>query len=239
MKTKIIVCLTLFCLFSLTLTSPTLAKAKNIARGVFINYTKAKSKKPGGSPATDMNATYKYSGIHWTNPNVSYVVDASLSGIMPADAITAVNAGFDTWENEINPFGFADKSIIDYTYNLSAPATSGTPALDGQNTISWGSLGSGTIAATYYWYTRKGKVLVEFDMIFNKNMPWSSSGENSKFDIHNIAAHEAGHTLVLNDLYLSSNRELTMYGYGAMGETKKRDLGYGDMLGVERIYPVR
>jgi hypothetical protein len=29
---------------------------------------------------------------------------------------------------------------------------------------------------------------------------------------------------------------LTMYGYGALGELKKDSLGYGDALGVRKIY---
>jgi len=48
--------------------------------------------------------------------------------------------------------------------------------------------------------------------------------------------HEAGHWLMLGDLYNSTDSELTMYGYGSTRELKKDTLGYGDELGVEYIY---
>lgn len=49
--------------------------------------------------------------------------------------------------------------------------------------------------------------------------------------------HEAEHWIMLGDLYNSLDSELTMYGYGSTGQTKKDTLGYGDDLGVERVYP--
>ena len=217
------------------------AKVKQpIDRGVFIDYAKGKGnghKPPSGGIPTDQSTTYKYNGVHWETPNVTYRVDQASSGLDPASALAAVQAGFDAWENELNPFGLPDASIIDYTYDLSPVTTSGEPKLDGENSVSWGTTPSNAIAVTYYWYTRRGKKLVEFDMVLSKALPWSAAGAANTYDVQNITTHEAGHTLVLLDLYNYADSKLTMYGYGALGETNKRDLGLGDMLGVEKIYP--
>jgi hypothetical protein len=49
-----------------------------------------------------------------------------------------------------------------------------------------------------------------------------------------VLLHEVGHTLHLKDLYAPECSELTMYSYGAYGETKKRTLDVGDIAGVSR-----
>ena len=78
---------------------------------------------------------------------------------------------------------------------------------------------------------------VEFDIVFEDNYTWSSTGEAGKYDIQNIATHELGHTLKLGDLYGSGDTEKTMYGYAASGETKKRTLHQDDIDGICYIYP--
>jgi len=55
--------------------------------------------------------------------------------------------------------------------------------------------------------------------------------------VQDIATHEFGHWVGLDDLYLSLDRDLTMYGYGAGGELKKRTLGTGDITGVRAVAP--
>ncbi len=249
MKTKLFTIISLSLILALVLSVPVQAKKvkEPVDRGVFIDYAKAKGGKGGGGgrgggggkggPPTDQSRTYKYSGVHWEDPDVEYRVDQASSGMDPAAALSAVQAGFNTWETEFNPFGLPDMSIIDYSHNPSPVTNSGGPSLDGENSISWGKTPSGAIAVTYYWYYRAGKRLVETDMILSNELRWSTTGASTAYDVQNIVTHEAGHTLVLLDLYNTKDSELTMYGYGSLGETKKRDLGIGDMLGVERIYP--
>ncbi len=65
----------------------------------------------------------------------------------------------------------------------------------------------------------------------------TNAGVAGTYDIRNIMTHEAGHWVMLGDLYNNSDSELTMYGYGLTGEIKKDTLGYGDELGVESVYP--
>jgi len=117
--------------------------------------------------------------------------------------------------------------------------------VDYVNTVTWRPISDlNVIAVTYFAWNRTTKELIEFDIIFNSNLAWDidPDGEGSttltgeNFDVRNIAAHEAGHTLVLDDLYTPKARELTMYGYSAPRETKKISLGLGDKLGIEKLY---
>ena len=58
----------------------------------------------------------------------------------------------------------------------------------------------------------------------------------SKMDVQNIITHEIGHSAGMNDLYSSSCLDETMYGYASEGETKKRDLNSGDIVGIKKLY---
>ncbi|MCK4367642.1 MAG: matrixin family metalloprotease [Thermoplasmata archaeon] len=55
-------------------------------------------------------------------------------------------------------------------------------------------------------------------------------------DFENVATHELGHRVGLADLYNAKSSEQTMYGYADYGETKKRTLEAGDIVGVQALY---
>ena len=80
-------------------------------------------------------------------------------------------------------------------------------------------------------------------MVFNTAYKWGidPDGEggvslSSRFDVQDIATHEAGHTLMLDDLYEPEASRLTMFGYGSYGETYARTLGAGDKTGMLAIF---
>ena len=73
-------------------------------------------------------------------------------------------------------------------------------------------------------------------MVLDKDENWSTTSDAGTFDVRSIATHEAGHTLVLGDIYSPRDATLTMYGYALTGNTDKRDLATGDELGVQAIY---
>src|SRR3989339_43583 len=157
---------------------------------------------PLGTPYTDTYNVYAYSGVHWSTGRV-VTYSVNTKGA-PAGAIIAVNR------------------------------------YDGKNVISWGRLGRGIIAQTTVWYYTTTLEIVEFGMVFNTAYKWGidADGEGSAytltnaFDVQNIATHEAGHTSMLDDLYMPETSALTMYGYGSYGQTYAISLGAGDVNGI-------
>jgi hypothetical protein len=167
---------------------------------------------------------YSYSGYHRDPANCYYHINSTL----PLEWLPAIQAGDAAWDAAGSAFRFYYEGTTD------RPG----PSYDGYNVICSGDLGiGGTIAANYYWYTRKDKVVLENDIVFNSRLPWATDGNPYAYDVQNIGTHEQGHCLLLNDLYKSYQSEMTMYGYGAKGETKKRTLEFGDIDGINYIYP--
>jgi hypothetical protein len=179
-----------------------------------------KPQKPGGRKPPKL---YSYSGYHREPASCYYRVN---SGV-PTGWLGAIQASDATWDEAGSQFRFYYDGIT----------TATGPTYDGVNVVAQAFLGSGGILAqNTYWYLRKGKLVLENDMVFNTYYDWSTSGEPSKYDVQNICTHEMGHCLVLNDLYTSVAAEQTMYGYAGLGETKKRSLEQGDKDGILRIY---
>lgn len=206
---------------------------------VFVHYPQGNVPywSPLKAPApTDQDTTYKYTGIHWATPYVEYAVNPSGAPVGAGDAIAA---SFDTWEvapGEITFTHLGDTELIG-------------SIIDGNNVISWEDISAdypNAIAVTVVWYYRGSKAIVDVDTIMNSGLNWSvntcsdlkceTSAGVSSYDVQNIMTHEAGHWLMLLDLYQWKTQKLTMYGYGIWGELQKRTLGLGDELGIDRIY---
>lgn len=177
--------------------------------------------KPEKKPPTVK--LYSYSGYHREPASCYWHANTGLT----SEWVAAIQAGAGAW----NDAGAA------FTFYYSGTTASSGPTYDGVNVVTRANLGSGGILAqNTYWYIRRGKIVVENDIVFNSYYPWSTSGAPGAYDVQNIGTHELGHDLVLNDLYASYQTEQTMYGYGALGETKKRTLESGDTEGIVRIY---
>jgi len=190
---------------------------------------------PIGTPSTDSYDVFAYSGIHWsaTTTNIAYYVKTKGA---PAGAVEAVKAAFEEWDGEIGDSLFSD--------DVGTVTKGAGNKFDGKNIISWARLGRGIIAQTTVWFYSETKEIVEFGIVFSTAYKWGidADGEGTTytltkmFDIQNIATHEAGHTLMLDDLYMPETSALTMYGYGDYGETYARSLGAGDISGINYIY---
>ncbi len=214
--------------------------ASDIERGVFVHYPHAKDQARGGGSATgDQVNDYKYNGIHWSGvtPTVNYEVNPANSlGLSESEIVNAVSTAFGEWMGNNPSDGKYIRFVDNGLTNLDTPTN---PSMDGANTVSFEPLNSAypnAIAVTFYWYSRGSKALLETDTVFNSDLPWSTSGDSTSYDLQNIATHEFGHWLVLGDLYSSRDSALTMYGYGGLGEIIKRDLGRGDITGINKIY---
>lgn len=110
--------------------------------------------------------------------------------------------------------------------------------LDGVNAILWKKLERSTVGATFVWFIRSTGEVVEVDTVFNQRHPWGNfdnspdcQGSAEAYDLENIATHEFGHWIGLDDLFDDAAKDLTMYGFSAGGEVKKRTLGRGDIRG--------
>lgn len=157
---------------------------------------------------------YSYSGIHWSSYPVSVDTgDASL----PSAWITSIAHSMSTWNSQTSPFYFN----VGYSGHQIKVQNNGN---------------NGVPAAVYYSYDGSNH-MIDADMYFNSYYSWSTSGEAGKYDVENVATHEFGHWLVLNDLYGGGDTEKTMYGYVSTGETKKRTLTTDDINGINAIYP--
>jgi len=224
--------------FSIALAKPAAPPPKDIEKAVFIHY-KAPGKpwwagpKEPKEPKEDEGYKLFRGGVKWAEEDlpVSYAINENVDKRARREIIAAfeewdANTGKELYDGEVGTNGIAG-AIRDDT-----------------NTIAWVNTitNSNIIAITTFWYYVNTKELIEFDIEFNSNLPWGidPNPEDQVFieayDIRNIATHEAGHTLVLDDLYQNQYAQMTMYGYSALGEVKKISLELGDIAGLQKLY---
>jgi hypothetical protein len=183
------------------------------------------AKAPAGgsvdsSAATDCASTkYVKAGWSWSAPYSAYASSE-------ADLFDAAGR---TWDNATSHALFA---------GVSAGKLGTAGAKDGVNQIEFVSLGaSSTIAVTTTWYNRFTHQAVESDGQYNTYYSWSRSGAAGAMDVVDIATHEIGHSFGLDHPKGAGGIScLTMYAYASQGETQKRTLGDGDLLGIRSIY---
>ena len=143
--------------------------------------------------------------------------------------LSAIQSAMQTWTNVI-------ASSFEFIYGGDTSSSCGYR--DDVNRICFASMGStGTVAKSSIWYDLNTGQILETDLKFNTDYAFKTDGATDAYDVQDIATHEFGHSLGLADLYGSSDSDKTMYGYSAMGETKKRTLTQDDMDGITYLYP--
>jgi len=202
-----------------------------------------------GAPSPDC-PTFVFNGTHW-NPGtlVTYYVNMNFrlkTSLSQTTAKQAIDASFQAWQAKMPLAGGI--TFLNRGSTKLAPGK-----YDGRNVVGWGSLSSGYLAITTIWYYSSTGQIVETDIAFNNLYKWAytapsscdasaigcnppAAGPAGTYDLRNIGTHEAGHTLMLGDLYDPSNSALTMYGYGGVNERSKDSLGQGDILGIDAAY---
>lgn len=187
----------------------------------FIHYKDGSTKIVGIESKAQL--CYKLMGVKWNSFSIDYYINPDVD----SSAITASTAEWDKYTST-NLFG---NSYTDSSANFD-------DSPDGRNEYSLGNYPqSGVIAVTRTWYTRRGKEIVEYDVMFDSDFIWGdASRDSSVMDWQNIATHETGHGIGLSDLYTSACSSQTMYGYSSEGDISKRTLASGDIAGLQKLY---
>ncbi|MEE8582465.1 MAG: hypothetical protein V3S61_01160, partial [Dehalococcoidales bacterium] len=160
-----------------------------------------------------------------------------------------VQAGFDAWTGVIGSefaFEFLEETTA-YTPDVIDPVEP-----DYLNVVGWVDLNAeypNAIAVTMVWYNTQTGLIIDVDMAFNSSSSFAwhqnesdddwAEGNTAAYDVdvQNIATHEAGHWLMLGDMYNKPAGEQTMFGIGYEFGLQKRTLESGDIAGIEEIYP--
>jgi hypothetical protein len=170
------------------------------------------------------NTHYKLLPYHWYTTAKYYINPTNKYGFSKDSVILAITSSAKAWDEQTS------FPVFEYMGVTSRSAG----RYDGYNVISWGPYRAGVIAVTYIW--QAGGRVIETDTRLNTYYKWSLNGEAGKMDVQNIMTHEFGHWCGLDDLYDDVDYWLTMYGYASYGETYKRTLGLGDILGLQAVY---
>lgn len=211
-------------------------------------FIKRKGAARGGSGGSGgaKNACYSYlaNGAKWKvaaepwemNPNNGSGLDPTTIFLHQAsDIATWEDAADGTVDGLVSVDILGDGTMTDLDYAASA----GT--LNGKNEVSFADAsGSGVIAVTTVWGIFGGpaaqRELVEWDQVYDDvDFDWSLSGASTAMDFDNIAVHELGHAVGMGHPKSTCSLE-TMYAYATEGETLKRDLHNGDIVGINLLY---
>lgn len=175
-------------------------------------------------------------GWHMTTDGLTYKINLGTlpSSLNSAAFQNAIVASTSAWKQ-------ADAGL---KWNYGGTTNIKKATYDGTNLVAFGSA-RGAIAITTTWYWTGTGEIAESDMILSSGLAWSITnpsagdcgGVANTYDVQNIATHEFGHQVGLNDLYSSVDKDLTMYGYGTMKELKKDSLGTGDTTGARAVAP--
>lgn len=214
--------------------------------GLAIIHPKQNSAKPGGNKGGSTSCyTYLSSGAKWRNVEPWVFNPVNLRNLDVASASAILSQGVSKWEDATDGVvgNGVGVDVLGESATTSAELVADTVSPDGQNEVYFADItDSNTIAVTIIWGIFGGppaqRQLVEWDQVYDDvTYDWSSEGSGvaGKMDFDNIATHELGHSMGMGDLYNSCIDE-TMYGYATEGETKKRDLGNGDILGINKLY---
>ncbi len=184
------------------------------------------------------------SGAHerWGNTSVTVTLDASLDALDPA-AKDAVRSAFGTWVAS----GIALPRLV-----FESSAKSRGAVQDGVNLVRYGPITlpghEHDLAVTIGYEDATTGEILEADTIFNSDYPMaalpgpssekaeedSSRGCDDRYDLENVATHEAGHFFGLGED--AADTRATMYFRSLPCQTHKRVLTDPDRAVMTTLY---
>jgi len=195
------------------------------------DFAKGKPIPPSTPKCYAFIGKYGKTYLKWPTLPVSYVINPT----NPAQTLdkyfvtSAISAGAEEWDANTGAELF-NAYAIDYNAAYGVQ--------NYQNAISFGDYPTANvIAVTTVWYNPATKAIVEFDVKFDTDWTWGDATvDPALMDLQNIATHELGHGVGLDDVYDSNCSAVTMYGYSDYGETQKRTLEQPDITGLQTLY---
>jgi hypothetical protein len=200
--------------------------------------TVRKSKMEGYEIAISGQCYAAYArGARWKNKERFLIAYANNQGLSTNFIQSTFNTAVREWNSADSQgviFGSLDTQNVAEGFDMENP--------DGRNEVHFAYLSEpGVLAVTIVWGIFSGpegdREIFEWDQIYNENYRWGDVTQNSNLnDLQNTVTHELGHASGLRDIYDSSCSHVTMYGYAATGETKKRTLASEDIRGINALY---
>jgi hypothetical protein len=253
MKLKIIIFVAFFLCLGLVLTKAVTAKDEPntppglenkppLEKKVFIHYRQGYGKPDGLPNAAKVKDPSCYGflskGMYWKTLPQGVVLDtANDDGLAPSFVEDAVGLALNEWDRHTNEELFSGITSGEADWDGDTG-----DQMDNRNEILFGSyLDPNVIAVTaiwgYYNVPPKMKEILEFDILFNEAFAWGNGETNpSLMDLQNIATHELGHGLGMDDLYINACEPVTMFGYSDYGDIDKRTLEPADITGFQKLY---
>ena len=207
-------------------------KNEGLEKIEFIHYKKDFT-KPENGRTPKVPSCYKLMKVKWNNLPVNYVINPTNSQSLGETFITsAVNVSAETWD------AATSQELMNDNYTIDNNVAYGVQ--DFKNAIVFGNYStSGVIAVTSIWRNPATKSIVEFDIMFDTDWAWGDAILNpTAMDLQDIATHELGHGIGLDDIYNSDCSAATMYGYSDYGEISKRTLEQPDIKGLQVLYGI-
>jgi hypothetical protein len=198
----------------------------DIGRIDFVHHAKS-----GGAGKPGTPTCYSLMGVKWPTLPVNYIINPiNPNGLSEEFVTNTLSTAAETWDASTSKELFSNSYSVDYSAQYGVQ--------NYKNAVVFGDYpDSNAIAVTSIWYSKRTRQIVEFDMILNTRFNWGDASVNSTImDLQNIATHEFGHGVGLNDIYTSSCSAVTMYGYSTEGDVAKRTLEQPDVLGLQKMY---
>jgi hypothetical protein len=175
----------------------------------------------------------------WSQPSLTITIDPTLASATPT-AKDAVTSAFGAWVS-------SGASLPQLSFD--ATTTAGQAAEDGVNRLLLGPITvpghEHDLAITISYADESTGTILEADTIFNSAYPWAAMTEadgdddgsprcHGRYDLQNVATHEAGHFFGLGEDY--EDTSTTMYVSSRPCQTSKRTLSTPDVSVVSTLY---